>query len=269
MRATRPSLAAVLIAGYWDLNRVLRALRWPALVAFLLLSLCYAAAPFAGALFAHTLFGKVVLRQAIQLGGLVLIAPFLIAVHRFVLLGEVTPRYVLDFSSPRLRLFAGWVVVLGLIAAIPSLILAAATAGPPVYYSGSVGRPPAMALGSSLLVLTASVLVFAFLIRMAILLPAVAVDAPGTIWQNAVADTQGSGWFIACASALAGIPPALLYVAIGWLVRAAVPWPLPALIVLLLSLAAVFFVALALGVAIASRLYQALGDRLNRPVVAG
>jgi hypothetical protein len=161
------------------------------------------------------------------------------------------------------------VIVLRLIAAIPSLILAAATAGPPVYYPGSVGRLPAMGLGSSLLVLIASVLVFAFLIRMAILLPAVAVDAPGTIWQNAVADTQGSGWFIACASALAGIPPALLYAAIGLLVRAVMPWPLPALIVVLLSLGAVFFVTLALGVAIASRLYQALGDRLNRPVAAG
>ena len=101
MRATRPSLAAVLIAGYWDLNRVLRALRWPALVAFLLLSLCYAAAPFAGALFGHTLFGKVVLKQAIQLGGLVLIAPF----HAPAARGGNPPPCL--FAHPPLRLSPG------------------------------------------------------------------------------------------------------------------------------------------------------------------
>ena len=261
--AKRPSLVAVLVAGYWDLNRVLRALWWPAFVAFLLLSLCYAAAPFAAALFGHTLFGKIALKQAIQLGGLVLITPFLIAVHRFVLLGEVTPRYAIDVGSARFKLFAGWLAVLGLIGTVPSLILAATASPAPLYY---VGTRPTSEVAPLVLILVAYVAAFAFLIRMSLLLPAVAIDAPGTVWQNAIADSRGSGWFIACASVLAGLPPILVYALIAVSVRAIVPWPLPALIVMLLALAALFFVTLSLGVAIASRLYQALGNRLNQPL---
>src|SRR5712672_509604 len=105
MTSARPSFAAVFIAAYWDLHRVLRAL-WPlGLIAVLVLIGFAFASLVIPRMLVPTVVGQTILKQAIDLISLVLIAPFLSATHRFVLLGEVTRRYAIDLANPRFRLF--------------------------------------------------------------------------------------------------------------------------------------------------------------------
>src|SRR5262245_44056668 len=57
----------------------------------------------------------------------VLITPFLIAVHRFIILGEVTHEYRLDLREHRFLLFFGWAFVIFLIMRLPRLVVALST----------------------------------------------------------------------------------------------------------------------------------------------
>ena len=54
----------------------------------------------------------------------VLITPFLIAVHRFIILGEVTHEYRLDLRDRRFLLFFGWAFVMFLMTRWPALVVA-------------------------------------------------------------------------------------------------------------------------------------------------
>src|SRR5712692_2553084 len=147
MTATRPSFIALFIAAYWDLNRVLRELWRPALIACLILAGVHIAGLVVPRLLGHSVFERAVLRQAIEIGGLILLAPFLIAIHRFILLGETTRRYAIELASVRFQLFAGWLVVLGMVASIPSFLLFATTPTAPIYYTGRLPSPdPAQVL---------------------------------------------------------------------------------------------------------------------------
>ncbi len=49
--------------------------------------------------------------------------PYLIAVHRFIILGEVTRRYALAPAELRFQRFFGWSVVLLLITSVPTLLM--------------------------------------------------------------------------------------------------------------------------------------------------
>jgi len=261
MTATRPSFIALLIAAYWDLNRVLRELWRPALIACLVLAGVQIAGLVVPRLLSHSLFERTMLRQAIEVGGLILLAPFLIAIHRFVLLGETTRRYAIDLASPRFQLFAGWLVVVGMLASIPSLLIFATTPMAPIYYTG---RPPSPDLAQVLMLLAVLIAVFVVVARMAILFPAVAVDAPGAIWQNAIADTRGHTWYVVLAPLIPAIPLLLLFAAAIFLVRLTMPRPLPGLTMELALRLGMYIVPLAQAAVVAARLYQVLGDRLNR-----
>ena len=50
------------------------------------------------------------------------IAPLAIAVHRYVLLGEVTAGYAIDPSSPRYLRFVSFAVLINVLMFVPSLI---------------------------------------------------------------------------------------------------------------------------------------------------
>jgi hypothetical protein len=97
------------------------------------------------------------------------------------------------------------------------------------------------------------------------LLPAIAVDAPGAIWQNAFGDTHSRSGYVFAAVYLPTVPVGVLTGAGLWTLQG------------LTSGAAFFcFSFLLLGVAlltlltlaavIAARLYQVLGDQLNQPL---
>jgi hypothetical protein len=182
-----------------------------------------------------------------------LLTPFLIAVHRFIILDEVTPRYILAPLAPRFLRFFGWTLV-------PALVLAA---GSIIQYLLSAAELPARAvsLGAGVALIVG---VFVIL-RLMILFPAIAVDAPGASARNAFADSKGFFWDMFFICLVAMLP---LVVLTMLLVVLEVPLELrgtaPALWTVLevTDKTVVELVAYPLYVAIASRIFHALGERV-------
>lgn len=169
------------------------------------------------------------------------ITPIFIAVHRYIVLGEITPRYRLAPSEPRFLLFFGWSAVLSLGSAVPVLLGLLVTAD------------FALVLGVALIVLF-----FIASVRLIILFPAIAIDAPGADWRNAWADSRGNFWRIFGIIMFTMLPLILAGLLLMGLFGA------QSRILIVIS----SVIALAggvLGVAAASRLYQALARRLDAP----
>ncbi len=105
-----------------------------------------------------------------------LVTPFLIAVHRFIILGEVTQEYRLKWRDRRYQQFFGWTFVVFLLSLLPALAM-----NLPKHWTPTL--LPAIAL-------------VVFIVRSIILFPAIAVDAPGATPRDAFEDTRGHGWYI-------------------------------------------------------------------------
>jgi hypothetical protein len=176
----------------------------------------------------------------------VLITPFLIAVHRFIILGEVTDGYRLGWHDRRYQLFFGWAFVLLVLSQIPDLV-------------ANVSGHWVMTL---LLVLASYIAIFVIFIRSMILFPAIAVDAPGATPRHAFADSKGHGWMIFTGFVVPFIPSAIIVALIVLAAFFEIPLASHRLVLALLVLIKMFWIVLA--VAIASRLYIGLGDRLKR-----
>jgi hypothetical protein len=178
------------------------------------------------------------------------LTPIMIAVHRYVILGEVAPRYALEPGQRIFRAFFGWLMALSALGLLANLFF-------------TPNDLPAMI--SLTVVLITMVVMIVVTIRLSILFPAIAVDAPGATAANAWADSKGHTFGIFLIFLLAGLP-----IIVG-LILFIVPFAInetaqsvalgfPEMIVM--SVVMVFF--LVLYVAIASKLYQALADRLLR-----
>lgn len=261
MPATRPNFIAVFIAAYWDLTRVLRTLWAPALTSLLLYVAVQFAAVFFVPLFAQTYIAKMLLIQLVALGGLAVFAPFLVATHRFILRGEAATIADAATVTPRVTSFAGWLLGLAAIGLLPSLFAIMTRQASPTYYM----MRPQMATGAprelALFVLTIAACVV--VARLMIVLAAVANDAPSVNLRNVLADTRGNALYIFLATFLCGIPLTFAVV-LAFVAASLLPWTAQAFAVyLVLSITA--FVAITLGACIASRIYQAMGDRLNQP----
>jgi hypothetical protein len=185
-------------------------------------------------------------------GGLVtivyylLITPFLIAVHRFIILGEVTHGYRLDWRDRRYQLFFGWAFVVLVLSQLPDLV---------ANVSGHW-------MVTLLLVLAGYIAMLVIFIRTMILFPAIAVDAPGATPRHAFADTKGHSWTIFTGFVVPFIPTAFIVALIVLAAFFEMPLAGSGLVLGLLGLIKMFWIVLA--VAIASRLYLGLGDRLKR-----
>jgi hypothetical protein len=258
MPQPRPPVITALVWAYWDSYFALRMSWRSALIAMGILSIGSVTAAIVPKLLTYSPVGQVVVRLPILVGLCFLLTPFLLAIHRYVLLGEQATQYDLNPSSPRFQLFFGWLSVSALIVSIPSLLAAIVASRGPVYY---LGEPPADRAGPAT---AAAAAVVAFLVtqRLLVLFPAVAVDAPGATWQNAVADTRGHLWFLLALTILPFIPLRLLGLVPTFLFQF-LPGKLSVLIASSLWLGALLVVALTLSSVIASRLYQLTGDRLN------
>ena len=106
-----------------------------------------------------------------------LTVPYYIAVHRLVILGERTTSYALAPSNPRFQHFFWWWAALSVVTYLPiSLVEMLAQPGglAPFYYL--------IALAAMPIILIAIIIVT---LRLTIIFPAVAVDAPGATWENA------------------------------------------------------------------------------------
>jgi len=147
------------------------------------------------------------------------LTPLAIAVHRYVLLEDVTRHYALDRSDQRFQRYFGFAVAVQALWLslwvwwiIAHFVFGVPMPGEPV--------PPGVGehLGWILVLGFAAPLVACFVIvrvtlSIAILFPAVAIDAPGAGWQNARDDSEEHIFRMFCAFAL-GFVPTLLFDAV-------------------------------------------------------
>jgi hypothetical protein len=260
MDRARPSVMTALFWAYWDLCHVLQRAWLPALFAFLILSIGSLVAAAGPLLLTYDPIGQAIVRLAILVGLCFLLTPFFLTIHRFLLLGEEATRYDFKPSSPRFQLFFGWLAVSVVLVSFPSLLVALMEAKDPLNY---FSRP---STGFDFTIATAARIAALVMVQqLLVLFPAVAVDAPGAGWQNAISDTRNHIWFALAVTALPFIPIGLLGVAVATLFRFSTG-SLTGLIAGLLWLGAMLLVASTLGAVIASRLYQVIGDRLNAPL---
>jgi hypothetical protein len=184
-----------------------------------------------------------------------LLTPFLIAVHRYIILDEVTPRYILAPQEPRFLRFFAWSLAPAMVSVSGSLIQ---------YLLSAAGLPArAVSLGAGIALIVG---VFAIL-RLMILFPAIAVDAPGASARNAFADSKGFFWdmfFICLVAMLPLVVLTMLMVILEYPLelRGSVPALWTVLEVTDKTVAEL--VAYPLYVAIASRIFQALAERVLR-----
>ena len=174
-----------------------------------------------------------------------------LAVHRFVLLGERAASYRLEPAEPRFWRFFGFTVLLQVMFGVPGAII-----GLTEKASDSGGM--AIGLAGFVLLIIAGIVT----LRTLILFPAIAVDAPGADWGNALRDSKGHSWRLLFIVIVVAVPLMLIYTPMFfWL-----SWPggpsARALAILLPIEAAVVVLMAAVYAALASRLFAALADRL-------
>jgi hypothetical protein len=128
-----------------------------------------------------------------------LMTPYAIAVHRFIILGEKTMSYRIAPAEPRFQSFFGWSLALSVLYNAPA---AFEVLPGPTILKGILE----VALGIAAIVIG---------IRAILLFPAVAVDAPGANWRQAMADTKGYAWRIFLIIVLATLPFVIVAVIVG------------------------------------------------------
>jgi hypothetical protein len=228
--------------AYLDLRDVYEHLSDLAIMA-LILGLAVSAIGFFLAGLGFATFSQLV-RLVVHIGFGFVTAPYLIAVYRFILLGKVTTRYELELGDPRLQRFFGWTVVFALLSAAPAML-------------SSIVPLPGFFQGALALVLAIAALVVT--VRLIVVLPAVAVDSDRVSWQNAMADTAGYSGRIFLICVGASLPVGLVAAVLSAFSHG---FGLLAFIVMLIQ-GAVGVIIASLFAAIASRLYELLGDRVR------
>lgn len=253
MTAERPSIGRATVQAWRDTAETLGALGRPASIALLI---CLATGLLQRIAVPEQDFDS----ESLLAGFIVssaqafLLTPFLIAAYRFVVLREVTTRYELTPRTHRFHIFFLWSVAVSLLYWVPMFA-----------FSRLFDRLPLPLLVAILLIV--GVVLIAISLRAIILFPALAVDAPAATWGNAIADTKGNTWRIFFIVLLSGLPiatAAFLFLVVAeraGLMGEAQPPTSPFVGAILDGVLGV--VGLTLAAAVASRLYEQLGDRVN------
>ncbi len=194
MKEYRLPIVPTLLAAYRDGWRLLFPLHTIIISGFLILL----AIPVAAEFVPHRLWDQELSGEALGLlqdaVWAFLLTPIVIAIYRFVILGEVTPNYVLDIGEPAFRFMFIWLFGLRAFSGLPYTLLGALqTLG----YS-----PQATAIPFAIALIVAT----AVLLRLTILYPAIAVEAPGATAAHAFADSKGQGLRIFAIFLLALMP---------------------------------------------------------------
>jgi hypothetical protein len=201
--------------------------------------------------------GSQVISLILTLAQSFLMTPLAIAVHRYVLLGEVTPGYALNPSDPRFMRFFGFAVALNLLTAFPAWVVT------------PLLRVEGYGLFGGFLVAAVTIAVFIFVtvvaIRSIILFPAVAVDALGVTWGNALRDSKGHSWRIFFIMLLTVLPMMIVITPIYLVLLRSSNWLVLAVGVVIAAAVTTVTVTVAALAAMASRLYLAFGNRLGPP----
>jgi hypothetical protein len=185
----------------------------------------------------------------------VLLAPILIGIHRFVILDERARGYAFPADEPAYRTFVAWLFGLDVLTGLPiDLLGVMQTLNVTVWTSTFV-----------FIVLLAVAVILS--LRLSILLPAIAIDAPGIKPALALADTRGYALRMLAIIILAVIPW-LAISAIGtWVIgrRIDVVGSFPAMIGLLIT-GALQTISLSLLAVIVSLVFVALGAKTKRSI---
>ena len=248
MSPSLPPIPHAVGLAYRDLGAVIRDLGGLVVIAFAVT----AATRIPAALLARTL--PMETNAPILLGfvsGLVstfLLTPYFIAIHRFIILGEAGVGYALTARALRFQLyFTCWAA------------FSAATAAP-LFVMRTWPATPLFGL-----VAVWIIVVMVAGLRLMVLFPAIAVDAPGASVANALADTRGRTWRILAIALLAALPVMMIGLLIRQAGRIGMDQGTAGLILRVAVAGVASTLELTLFVVIASRLYQWLGNRLNRP----
>jgi hypothetical protein len=167
-----------LAASYRAWRRALSALRTLAVSAFFILAALSVAEEYVpDSLWGQNFTGQVLDLAADAIWAL-LLTPVVIAVHRFVIQDVITPGYTLPLGDPVYQRFFVWLFVLKVLSGLPFDLLGAMQALEWPLWASTLGLIIALvaAIGLSL--------------RLTILLPALAVQAPGATASHALADSK-------------------------------------------------------------------------------
>jgi hypothetical protein len=210
---TQPSAFTIALAGWRDALRAITEMMPVAGPAFLFTLVAEAALQLSRS---HSRAIEFAILPLYWVAQSLVLTPLAIAVHRYVLLDEVTSHYALDRSDPRFQRYFSFAVALQALWLslwawwiMAHFVFGAPMPGEPV--------PPGAGehLGWILVFGFAVPLVACFIIarvtlRAAILFPAVATDAPAAGWRNARDDSEEHILRMFCAFAL-GFVPTLLF----------------------------------------------------------
>ena len=190
----RLSIFATLAAAYREWRRALLALRPLIINAFLIVT----AVATVGEIIPQHYWDTRPLGEIMSLVQTtilaLLLAPIVIAIHRFVILGEVRSAYTLPLGDPAFWTFFVWLFVIEVLIGLPFEVLGAMQA-----LDLSL---QATALGLIVTLIAAAAVV----LRLIVLLPAIAVEAPRASPAQAIADTKGEALRILAIVLLAVLP---------------------------------------------------------------
>jgi len=194
VRQRRLQIMPTLVAAYRDWGRLLTAMRAIILSAFLILLAISVAEEFVPKGLSEQQLSGEALGLVKDAFWAFLLAPVVIAVHRFVILDEITPVYTLPVGEPGFRVFFGWLFALKVFVGLPIDLL------------GILQTLNWSLRASTLVFAVALIAAVAVSLRLTILLPALAVEAPGATPSHALADTKGQALRILSLFLLALLP---------------------------------------------------------------
>ena len=140
------------------------------------------------------------LREGLDLIKSVLVVPLEIAIYRLLILGEATSAYNFAISASRFQRLLGWTIAVWALGNLPP------------YLMGLI----APSEGANAIATIATTIVTIILaVRLAILFPAIAVDASGALLGNALADTKGRSWLILKSYLIVLLPVLIGSLAVG------------------------------------------------------
>src|SRR5580692_3496725 len=179
MRQRRLPIMPTLVAAYRDLGRLLTAMRALMLSAFFIM----VATSVAAELVPQRLWDQELTGEALGLAQnaveAFLLTPIVMAIHRFVILDKITPNYTVPIGEPAFGIFFAWLLALKVLIGLPFDLL-----GVLQTFNWS---PQASVLAVALALIAA----VGVSLRLTILFPALAVEAPGATPSHALADTKG------------------------------------------------------------------------------
>jgi hypothetical protein len=181
------------------------------------------------------------------------LTPVLIAIHRFILMDEVTPRYELAFQTARFQRFFTWSVALFALSSASTLI------------AELLALAGLASLTSASLQFVLAVMILFISLRLTILFPAIAIDAPSADPAKAFADTKGHAWGIFLIGLVAVLPLVAVVIVVAVVAFLVAGHPADAALSTAVSITSgllVGLIVMPLFVAIASRIFQALADRV-------